>query len=578
MDDIQSHFVKNILAGAPAGLKECGLSSAPANIALCKYWGKRDTVLNLPVNSSLSISLGHLGTRTKLRLCGEGDTSTKNDSLVEATPSSLFGRSDAPIAYVAKKKHITNHFDPRERTAHLSGNLPHWRQDGCLYFITFRLADSLPTGKLKELRAEKGSWLRQNPKPAEDSEELASWQDEYRHLFQDRVDEWLDSGHGECILGSSRVRKVVEDALLHFDGDQYRLDSFVVMPNHVHVLVAPQGNHLLSDMVKAWKSVSARKIMKLMGIEAPVWQKEYFDHIVRSPENLEKFRKYICTNPDWLNRSECDEGIASTKYPIATDLIYLNGQLQLPDSSFAQRISAFLDLFRSLFKDRHFEVRTENTIPTAAGLASSASGFAALVMALDDMAGWGLDKRRLSMLARLGSGSAARSVYDGFVQWHAGTHSDGSDSFAEPLPDIWPEFRIGVLEISDTPKSVGSRDGMNRTVETSELYKSWPQQAATDLETIRTAIAARDFLLLGKTTERNALAMHATMLAAWPPLLYLQPETIAQIHRVQQVRAGGLGVYLTIDAGPNIKLLFLEENETAVSAVFPGLQIIKPFG
>ncbi len=351
MDDIQSHFVKNILAGAPAGLKECGLSSAPANIALCKYWGKRDPVLNLPVNSSLSISLGHLGTRTEVR-------------------------------------------------------------------------------------------------------SLA-------------VEQTFQSAHGQA------------------------------------------------------------------GMPAP--------H----------------ENPD---------------------LVYLNGQLQPSDSSFVKRTCSFLNLFRSKLGDVKFEVRTENTIPTAAGLASSASGFAALVMALDNMAGWGLDKRRLSMLARLGSGSAARSVYDGFVQWQAGTHSDGSDSFAEPLPDIWPEFRIGVLEISDTPKSVGSRDGMNRTVETSELYKIWPQQAATDLETIRTAIAARDFLLLGKTAERNALAMHATMLAAWPPLLYLQPETIAQIHRVQQVRAGGLGVYLTIDAGPNIKLLFLEENETAVSAVFPGLQIIKPFG
>jgi diphosphomevalonate decarboxylase len=163
------------------------------------------------------------------------------------------------------------------------------------------------------------------------------------------------------------------------------------------------------------------------------------------------------------------------------------------------------------------------------------------------------------------------------VQWHAGIHPDGSDSFAGPLPDTWPEFRIGVLELSGTPKPIGSRDGMNRTVETSELYKSWPQQAAADLATIRTAIAARDFLLLGKTAERNALAMHATMLAAWPPLLYLQPETIAQIHKVQQLRAEGLDVYLTMDAGPNIKLLFLEENEGAVTAAFPGLQIIKPF-
>jgi len=265
---------------------------------------------------------------------------------------------------------------------------------------------------------------------------------------------------------------------------------------------------------------------------------------------------------------------APHEYP---DLVYLNGQLQPSDSSFVKRTCSFLNLFRSNLGDIRFDVHTENNIPTAAGLASSASGFAALVMALDDLAGWGLDKKRLSMLARLGSGSAARSVYDGFVQWHAGTRSDGSDSFAEPLSEVWPEFRIGVLEISGAPKPIGSRDGMNRTVETSELYKSWPQQAAADLKTIHGAIKTRDFSLLGQTAERNALAMHATMLAAWPPLLYLQPETIAQIHKIQQVRNEGLDVYLTIDAGPNIKLLFLEENEAAVSTAFPRLQIIKPF-
>ena len=260
-----------------------------------------------------------------------------------------------------------------------------------------------------------------------------------------------------------------------------------------------------------------------------------------------------------------------------SDRVYLNGDLQSADTGFTNRVSAFLDPFRPLFGDVLFEVRTENNIPTAAGLASSASGFAALVMALDDWAGWGLDRKRLSMLARLGSGSASRSVYDGFVQWHAGQTSDGTDSFAERLDEDWSAFRIGVLELSSAQKPVGSRDGMNRTVETSALYKSWPQQAASDLETILDAIVNRDFSRLGKTAERNALSMHATMLAAWPPLLYLQPESIELIHKVQRVRAQGLEVYLTIDAGPNIKLLFLDKDESAVSDAFPSLQTIAPF-
>ena len=257
-------------------------------------------------------------------------------------------------------------------------------------------------------------------------------------------------------------------------------------------------------------------------------------------------------------------------------VVHLNGE-RLPDeASFSQRISEFIALFPE-FKNLWFEVRTKNNIPTAAGLASSASGFAALVMALDDLAGWGLSKKKLSMLARLGSGSASRSVFDGFVEWHAGCQNDGLDSFAEQFPFDWPEFRIGILELSDAQKPVGSRDGMNRTVETSELYKSWPAQANADLETIRSAIEERDFATLGKTAEHNALSMHATMMSAWPPLIYFQPETIEQIHKVQRIRAEGLEVYLTIDAGPNIKLLFLAENGSSVVAAFPELKIINPF-
>ena len=260
------------------------------------------------------------------------------------------------------------------------------------------------------------------------------------------------------------------------------------------------------------------------------------------------------------------------------DSVSLNGEAQSPDSSFHRRISSFLDLFRPMLGGCGFEVETENNIPTAAGLASSASGFAALVLALDDLAGWGLDRKQLSMLARLGSGSASRSVYDGFVQWHAGTEASGMDSFAERIEAEWPEFRIGILELSNAEKPVGSRDGMNRTVETSELYKSWPEQANADIDVIRRAIEVRDFTMLGSTAERNALSMHATMMSAWPPLIYLMPETIETIHKVHRFRAEGLELYLTIDAGPNVKLLFLKESEADISCAFPDIQTIKSFG
>lgn len=244
-------------------------------------------------------------------------------------------------------------------------------------------------------------------------------------------------------------------------------------------------------------------------------------------------------------------------------------------AAFAARVSSFLDLFRD--GDGFFEVRTRNTVPTGAGLASSASGFAALVKALDQLFGWGFNTRELSMLARLGSGSAARSLYRGFSVWHAGVRADGMDSYAEGFSGEWKSLRIGILCVSKDKKSIGSTEGMNRTAETSELYESWPAQAQCDYDELRTAIAVQDFSLLGKTAENNALAMHAVMLAAWPPLCYWKPKSLSLMQQVWQAREEGLETYFTMDAGPNLKLLFLASDETAVREQFPGVEVIAPF-
>ena len=261
------------------------------------------------------------------------------------------------------------------------------------------------------------------------------------------------------------------------------------------------------------------------------------------------------------------------KFSKTVDRIELNGK---PASrEFSERLSQYLDLFRG--DGQFFDVRTKNNIPTAAGLASSASGFAALIKALNQLMGWDFNPRELSMLARLGSGSAARSLYDGFVVWHAGARADGMDSYAEPISAEWKNLRIGILEVSRARKKTGSTEGMNRTVETSELYESWPAQAQCDFDELRTAIAAQDFALLGKTAENNALAMHATMLAAWPPLCYWKPQSLTLMQKVWQAREDGLELYFTMDAGSNLKLLFLKENQAAVKELFPTVQIVTPF-
>lgn len=261
------------------------------------------------------------------------------------------------------------------------------------------------------------------------------------------------------------------------------------------------------------------------------------------------------------------------KFAKNADRIYLNGKPA--PKAFATRLSAYLDLFRK--EGQFFEVRTRNNIPTAAGLASSASGFAALVKALNELMGWKFNPRELSMLARLGSGSASRSLYDGFAVWHMGQRADGMDSYAEPTSNDWKNLRVGILEVSKVRKKTGSTEGMNRTRETSELYRSWPAQAQCDYDELRTAIAAQDFPMLGKTAENNALAMHATMMAAWPPLCYWKPQSVSLMQKVWATREEGLELYFTMDAGPNLKLLFLKENQAAVKARFPKVQVVNPW-
>ena len=258
------------------------------------------------------------------------------------------------------------------------------------------------------------------------------------------------------------------------------------------------------------------------------------------------------------------------------DQIVLNDQLLKPHSPFAKRLSAFLDYFRPN-ELSVFQVDTLNTVPTAAGLASSASGYAALVLALNDLFQWKLSAEKLSLLARLGSGSASRSLFPGFAIWHVGSQSDGMDSYAEAIETQWPELCIGLLKIDINEKPVSSTAGMQQTVNTCELYQAWPEKAAKDMQTVQQAIQNRDFSLLGRTAENNALSMHATMMATWPPIVYWQPESVAAMHTIWQLRQQGVEVYFTMDAGPNLKLLFLETEKPAVKRAFKEMQIIQPF-
>lgn len=258
------------------------------------------------------------------------------------------------------------------------------------------------------------------------------------------------------------------------------------------------------------------------------------------------------------------------------DLVYLNHEAIDLTTSFGKRLIQFVDLFRTKMMPR-FIVNIESNIPVAAGLASSACGFSALVQVLDHLFGWELSSTELSILARLGSGSASRSIWQGFVEWHVGLKADGMDSFGEPIPDVWPDLCIGLLILSEKEKPLSSRDAMQRTVTTSPFYSDWPLKVSKDLALLKQAISVQDFPLLGRTAESNAMSMHATMLSAWPTIIYMLPETLLAMQKIWQLRHDGLPLYFTQDAGPNLKLLFLKQDAGKVAKEFSGMEILEPF-
>ncbi|RFS84215.1 diphosphomevalonate decarboxylase [Actinomadura spongiicola] len=235
-----------------------------------------------------------------------------------------------------------------------------------------------------------------------------------------------------------------------------------------------------------------------------------------------------------------------------------------------RRVVAFLDLLRELSgRAEPAAVDTRNTVPTGAGLASSASGFAALAVAGAAAYGLDLDPTALSRLARRGSVSAARSIFAAFAVCHAGRGSGAAadlGSHAEPL-DV-PEFDPAlVIALVDTgPKTVSSRAAMRRTVATSPLYGAWAASAGADLADMRAALRRGDLAAVGEIAERNSLGMHATMLAARPAVRYLSPATLAVLDGVLRLRRDGVPAYATMDAGPNVKVLCHPRDAARVGA------------
>lgn len=262
------------------------------------------------------------------------------------------------------------------------------------------------------------------------------------------------------------------------------------------------------------------------------------------------------------------EVIFSDSYMV--DEFYLDGTLQ--DEKATKKVSQFLDLFR---KEAGLSLKasviSQNFVPTAAGLASSASGLAALAGACNTALKLGLDDLSLSRFTRRGSGSACRSIFGGFVEWEKG-HDDLS-SYAKPVPSdsFEDDLAMVFVLINDQKKEVSSRNGMRRTVETSSFYQGWLDSVEGDLYQLKQAIKTKDFQLLGETMERNGLKMHGTTLAAQPPFTYWSPDSLKAMDAVRQLRKQGIPCYFTMDAGPNVKVLVENSHLSEVQETFTKL-------
>jgi diphosphomevalonate decarboxylase len=249
-------------------------------------------------------------------------------------------------------------------------------------------------------------------------------------------------------------------------------------------------------------------------------------------------------------------------------VLYEGKKKQEIDANFRERICKHLGRLRSKAPLQCYcRIKSRNNFPTGAGLASSASGFAALTLAASRALGLSLRPHELSALARMGSGSAARSVFGGFVEMQAGRLDDGSDAVARSLAsaESWP-LKVLVAITQTQPKEVGSTEGMQLTARTSPYYTSWIESQPKDLVDMQSAIRRCDFEALTHLSEHSALKMHALMFSSKPGLIYWRGSTLEVIHEIRSLRSQGTSVCFTSDAGPQVKALCEKEDAAKVMA------------
>jgi REP element-mobilizing transposase RayT len=184
-------------------------------------------------------------------------------------------------------------FNPYADIRHTENRLPHWQQESAVYFVTFRLADSVPSHLLGQWADEREAWVRAHPEPW--SFEIER---EYHQRFSGAIERWLDEGHGSCLLRRVDCAQIVAATLRHFEGERVVMISFAVMPNHVHALFVQNAEWPLEKLIRSWKGFTARQINQLLSRSGSFWQRDYFDRLVRDGKHFANCVRYVRRNPE----------------------------------------------------------------------------------------------------------------------------------------------------------------------------------------------------------------------------------------------------------------------------------------
>lgn len=205
---------------------------------------------------------------------------------------SLFSRRGFSPTHPRMDREDLRFFNPYANLAETANRLPHWQQTGAVYFITFRLGDSIPSHLLAQWENERAAWLSGHPQTWTPQTERT-----YHERFTGAMERWLDAGHGPCALRDPAHAAIVGEAFRHFDGSRVAQLAWIVMPNHIHAVFVLHTSWTLEQMIHSWKRFTAQQINARLGREGPLWMRDYFDRLVRDDRHLENCVRYIRRNP-----------------------------------------------------------------------------------------------------------------------------------------------------------------------------------------------------------------------------------------------------------------------------------------